>query len=45
MFGMSQAQVLKICHTAFLSLLIVEKLVDGALSVLRFAVVFGKLII
>ena len=36
MFGMSQAQVSRLCRSAFLSPVIVEKLVDGTLPLPRF---------
>ena len=44
MFGMSLAQVSRICRTAFLSPVIVEKLIDGTLPVPRFTAVADKLI-
>ena len=44
MFGMSQAQVSRLCRSAFLSPVIVEKLVDGTLPLPRFTAVADKLI-
>ncbi|MGN0854035.1 MAG: hypothetical protein ACI4R9_00780 [Kiritimatiellia bacterium] len=44
MFGMSHAQISRTCRTAFLSPVIVEKLISGALPVPRFTAVADKLI-
>ena len=44
MFGMCQAQVSRLCRSAFLSPVIVEKLVDGTLPLPRFTAVADKLI-
>ena len=44
MFGMSQAQVSRLCRSAFPSPVIVEKLVDGTLPLPRFTAVADKLI-
>ena len=41
---MSQAQVSRLCRSAFLSPVIVEKLVDGTLPLPRFTAVADKLI-